>query len=129
MATAAAEKKARDLLILDVRGRASYTDWFVICSGATARQTRAIADAVVEALQTDAGEPLGVEGLTSARRVLIDGGDVVVHVFEDSQRGYYDLEGLWIDAPRTTPADLGIEVDARPDEGPKPPVTVPPIPT
>ena len=130
VATAAAEKKAQDLVILDVRGRVSYADWFVLCSGGNARQVRAVAEAIVGALKEEVGRgPLGVEGLRSAKWVLVDGADLVAHVFERTQREYYDLEGLWVDAPRVDIAELGIDLPSESEDGPwLPPATVPPIP-
>lgn len=103
------EKKAEDLAILDVNGRTSYCDLFVICNGANHRQVRAIAEHVLETVRREAGtRPVGVEGLESGRWVLVDFGDVVLHVFESSLRGYYDLDGLWMDAPRLSPESLGV---------------------
>ena len=109
-AVAAIEMKATDLTILDVRGLTSFCDWFVICNGSNSRQLSAIAHHILKTFKKDEiCEPLGVEGGSGSKWVLIDLGDVIVHVFDQQMRGYYDLDGLWIDAPQVTPADLGIE--------------------
>ncbi len=101
LATAALDKKALDLAILDMRGLIDYADVFVICSGSNRRQVQAIAEAVRLAGKRDLGlAPAGIEGLQAARWVLVDFGDVVVHVFDAPLRGFYDLDGLWSDAPR-----------------------------
>jgi ribosome-associated protein len=100
-ARAAASKKAEGTVILEVGGLLAITDAFVITSGTNARQVRTIAEEVeTRAKQAGRGRPLRVEGLDDARWVLLDYGDVVVHVFLDEARRYYDLERLWSDAPR-----------------------------
>jgi ribosome-associated protein len=97
---AAAEKKAEDLLGIDLRGVASFTDGFVIATGAQRRQTQAICDAVIERLKS-AGEHVGhLEGYDRGEWILIDLADVVVHVFTPETRDFYGLERLWGDAPR-----------------------------
>jgi ribosome-associated protein len=109
-AEAAIEMKATELTILDVRGRTSICDWFILCNGSNSRQIHAIADTLLKLFKKDLGiQPIGIEGTSGSKWVLIDLGDVIVHVFEQNMRGYYDLDGLWIDAPRVSPADLGIE--------------------
>jgi ribosome silencing factor RsfS/YbeB/iojap len=101
LAQAAADTKASDIVILDMRGLVYYTDMFVLCSGRSGRQVSAIADAMRAVAKNDFGVlPLGVEGKETAKWVLVDLGDVVVHVFEESMRGFYNLDGLWADAPR-----------------------------
>ncbi len=100
-ALSALGKKAEELVILDVRDLVSYARYFVICHGTNSRQVVAIAEAVRQDVKSEFGEvPLGIEGLRSARWVLVDYGDVIVHVFDEHQRPFYDLEGLWVDAPR-----------------------------
>jgi len=102
--------KATDLAILDVRGRTSFCDWFLLCNGSNSRQLSSIADHILKTFKIDEGrDPLGVEGGTNNKWVLIDLGDVIVHVFDQKMRGYYDLDGLWIDAPRVSLEELGIE--------------------
>jgi len=94
-ARAADSKKALDLRILDLRGITSFADYFVICTGANQRQIQAIADEVLARMK-DRGRPaLGVEGYDRAEWVLIDYGDLLVHVFSESARKFYDLERLW----------------------------------
>ena len=110
VAEAAIEMKATELTIIDVRGRTSFTDWFVLCNGSNSRQLKAIAENIVQTCKGGQGlQPMGVEGGGADKWVLIDLGDVVVHVFDQHMRGYYDLDGLWIDAPRVSPEELGIE--------------------
>ena len=97
---AAGEKKAIDLVVLHLRGIATFTDYFVITSGANQRQVQAISDEVVGNLK-QAGTPAArVEGYQSAEWILLDYGDFIVHVFSDKSRTFYDLERLWRDGQR-----------------------------
>ena len=101
MATVVIDQKAMSVTILDMRGLVSYTDAFVICTAANRRQVQAIAEAVTNASKKDHQiAPTGVEGLEAARWVLVDLGDVVVHIFDGPLREFSDLDGLWRDAPR-----------------------------
>ena len=101
IAAHAADKKAIDIVALDLRGVAGYTDFFVICSGNTDRQTKAIHDAIHKGLKDEHGLlPRRVEGVTEARWILMDYLDVVVHVFTPETRDFYRLEALWGDVPR-----------------------------
>jgi ribosome-associated protein len=101
VASYAADKKAGDLTVLDLRGVSSYTDYFVVVSGNTDRQTKAIHDAIVEGMKKDHGVlPRRVEGVGEARWILLDYFDVVVHVFVPEVREFYRLEQLWGDVPR-----------------------------
>ncbi len=93
-------KKAEDLVVLDVRDRTSYADVFIICSGRSSRQVMAIAEHVSETLKKKGIRPLSVEGLTDGHWVLLDYGHLIIHVFHEPVRRFYDLEGLWIDAKR-----------------------------
>ena len=95
---AALDRKALNLLALDVRELTSYADTFVLATGTSDRHTRAIADAIREAWIARGERPLGVEGYDEGRWVLIDLGDVIVHVFLAEVRENYDLERLWNDA-------------------------------
>jgi ribosome-associated protein len=97
---AAADKKALDTIVLDLRGIASFTDYFLISSGTNTRQVQAIADAIVEQLKAQGSQAARVEGYQTAEWILADYGDFIVHVFEDKARRFYDLERLWRDAPR-----------------------------
>ena len=98
--SAAEGKKAIDLVVLDLRKAAGFTDYFVICSGANARQVRAIADAVVERLGEDGAKPAHVEGYDRSEWVLLDYFDFIVHVFGTETRVFYGLERLWGSAER-----------------------------
>ncbi|HVG31500.1 MAG TPA: ribosome silencing factor [Pyrinomonadaceae bacterium] len=97
---AASDKKALDLVVLDLRPIASFTDYFLITSGTNPRQVQAISDAVVEELKKEGTRAARVEGYNTAEWVLVDYGDFVVHVFEDKARRFYDLERLWREAAR-----------------------------
>ena len=98
----AQEKKATDMVLLDVQNLISYADFFILCNGSNPRQVRAIAQHIQRTLRdvSDAGRSRGIEGLESGKWVLLDYGDVIVHVFEDALREFYDLDALWADAPR-----------------------------
>ena len=97
---AAIEKKAIDIVLIDLRGLSTITDYFLIMSGNSDRHTEAIGEAILEKMEEAGYKPIGVDGLTEGRWVLLDFGDLVVHAFYDPIREYYDLEGLWADAPR-----------------------------
>jgi ribosome-associated protein len=99
---AALDKKAEDLLILDVRGISSFTDFFVIMSGRSTRHVQGLAEAIEGALRDKRLSPATAEGLNDGLWVLLDFNDVVVHIFYAETREFYDLEGLWHDAPRVT---------------------------
>jgi ribosome-associated protein len=102
-AEAALDRKALDVVALDVGALTSYADAFVLATGTSDRHARAIADAIREASTRRGEKPLGVEGYDEGRWVLIDLGDVIVHVFQSEVREAYDLERLWSDA---APLDL-----------------------
>jgi ribosome-associated protein len=97
---AALDKKAQDPVLLEMKGIASFTDYFLLCSGRSDRQVQAIAEGIEEALKKKGIRPLGQEGKSEGRWILMDYEDVVVHIFLEPVRDFYDLEGLWIDAPR-----------------------------
>lgn len=97
---AASDKKALDMVVLDLRGVATFTDYFLITSGTNVRQVQAIADEVVERLKKQGTRAQRVEGYRSAEWVLVDYGDFIVHVFDNKSRQFYDLERLWRDAAR-----------------------------
>jgi len=108
---AASDKKAEDILVLDLRGLCQFTDYFVICHGSSSRQALAIADAIEERLFEEGGrKPKHVEGRRVADWILLDFIDVVIHVFVDEKREFYGLERLWGDAPHV---DLRGTTDAR----------------
>ncbi len=100
IAAAALEKKAEGLVVLDVREITYIADYFVICSGTNSRQVKAIADEIDYRLSKERVFPGHVEGFPDCRWVLMDYGDVIVHVFDEEARFYYDLEGLWGEAER-----------------------------
>jgi ribosome-associated protein len=100
IAAAGIDKKALGIEILDVTGKVDYADFLVIMTGRSDRHVHAIATGLEEALRHKKLAPLSIEGLAQATWVLIDFGDVVVHVFQEDARRLYDIEGLWIDASR-----------------------------
>jgi ribosome-associated protein len=104
IALAALDLKALELVALDVHEVTSVADTFILVTGTSDRHSRAIADSVVDAVRASGEKPLGVEGYDEGRWVLIDLGDVIVHVFQSEVRAAYDLERLWCDAP---PLELG----------------------
>lgn len=112
----ALERKARDVLVLDLRGISSATDYFVLATGNSDIQVRAIAEHVRDRLKVEEDERADhIEGLEGGRWVLMDYIDFVVHVFHPQARQFYQLEGLWGDAPRVSFADPDgdpVEADA-----------------
>lgn len=115
-AEAAAEKKADDIVVLDVAEVLVITAYFVVVTGATDRQVGAIADEVETALRERAGvKPVGREGLREGRWVLLDFGDVVVHIFQPEEREFYRLDKLWSDAPRVDVVGVTGDVPAPGD--------------
>jgi ribosome-associated protein len=98
--TAAESKQAVNLVVLDLRKAAGFTDFFVIASGTNSRQVRAIADAVVESLAGKGAKPAYVEGYDQSDWILLDYFDFIVHVFGAETRAFYDLERLWGNAER-----------------------------
>ncbi len=100
IATAALEKKASGLEVIDVAGRVDYADFLVLMSGRSDRHVAALSAAIEDALRKKNKRALAVEGLPHANWVLMDFGDVVVHVFQDDARAAYDIDGLWMDARR-----------------------------
>ena len=97
---AAADKKANDLVVLDLRKATGFTDFFVICSGTNPRQIRAIADGVIDALAATGAKPAHVEGYEASDWILLDYFDFIVHVFAMETRAFYGLERLWGNAER-----------------------------
>ena len=99
------EYKALNVEIIDVRGKVDYSDYVVVMSGRSDRQVNALGRHIEEDLQTKhKARCLGTEGMPSGTWLLMDYGDVVVHIFHEDTRGYYDLETLWIDAARVSPS-------------------------
>jgi ribosome-associated protein len=110
---AAGEKKAIESVVLDLREIASFTDYFVITSGANERQVQAISDGVADTLKKAGSGAARVEGYKTAEWILLDYGDFVVHVFDQKARSFYDLERLWRESRRVPlPPELGGETDS-----------------
>lgn len=121
LAGAGMEKKAIGIEILDVCGKVDYADFLVVMTGRSDRHVHAIATGIEDVMRRRKLAPLSMEGLSAATWVLIDFGDVVVHVFQEEARLLYDIEGLWIDASR-----VPVPADASPDAGaPKSPLGAP----
>jgi ribosome-associated protein len=100
----AADKKAIDVVELDLRGVLGYTDYFLVCSGNTGRQAKAIHDGILEGLKREHDTmPRRVEGSAQAGWILMDYLDVIVHIFTPETRDFYRLEQLWGEAPASTP--------------------------
>lgn len=99
-ARAALDKKAENLRILNLEKLSGFTDYFVVCGAYSERQVQAIADSIQSTLKQEGHEVISVEGYNEGRWIVIDCGDVVAHVFMDAIREFYNLEGLWADAPR-----------------------------
>jgi ribosome-associated protein len=99
---AAADKQANEMVVLDLRKAAGFTDFFVICSGTNTRQVRAIADSVFEALAAAGAKPAHAEGYDRSEWILLDYFDFVVHIFAPETRTFYGLERLWGNAERMT---------------------------
>lgn len=99
-ARAANEKKAAEIVVLDLREVAQFTDFFLICTANNPRQVQAVTDAIEETLREARKRPLHIEGYSAAEWVLLDYGDFIAHVFSPASRRFYDLERLWRDAKR-----------------------------
>lgn len=111
-ARVALDTKAEDLVILNVRGKASFADYFVIMSGRSTRHVQGLAEAIEGELRAKRISSKHSEGLREGLWVLLDFGDVIVHIFYHENRSFYDLEGLWHDAPRIDAAELlALEAD------------------
>jgi ribosome-associated protein len=102
-AAAAVEKKAENLVLLDLRGVSEFTDFFLICSGSSEPQLKAISSSIRESLREKFGQrPHAEDGYPASQWVVIDYGDVICHLFHGEKRGFYDLENLWSDAKRVS---------------------------
>ncbi len=109
----ALSKKALRPILLRLDKLTPITDYFLIVSGKSARHVKSIADAIVEDAHSDSTTAYSIEGLTQWNGALLDFGEVIIHVFQDHSREFYDLEGLWSDAPREVfPADIVKEIEA-----------------
>ncbi len=115
---AAMGRKARRPVLLDVRELTSVADAFLICSGRSNRQVTSIGEHIVAELKKQKIRPLSAEGLKEGHWVLLDYGHVVIHIFYEPVREFYDLEGLWVDAPRVvTPGMSAAEAQAQSETG------------
>ena len=112
---AALAKKANRIVLLDVREKTSIADVFLLCSGRSSRQVEAIAEHIAVDMKRHGYRPLSTEGVKEGRWALIDYGHILVHVFHEPVREFYDLDGLWIDAPRLKTPSLD-EIKDRPTE-------------
>lgn len=99
-ARVAADNKARDVLVLDMRGITPLYDFFVIATGISRRQLHTLADEIEATMRREGETRLGIEGYVAGKWVVLDYGDIVVHLFDQDARLYYGLEDLWADAPR-----------------------------
>jgi len=100
------ERKAVDPVLIEVTGITSIADYFIIASGSSTRQVQAITRHLEKRMREAGIKPLGIEGEQNAQWVLMDYGDVIIHIFYEDVRKFYDLEGLWVDAPRLEAKDL-----------------------
>ena len=105
-ALAADERKARDIVVLDVNAISTVADRFLICSGTSDRQVKAIADAISEALATHGEKPRAKEGYQQGTWILMDCIDLVVHIFDEETRAFYNLEHLWHQAPHVEVTEI-----------------------
>ncbi len=133
-AEAASDKKATDIMAINLAELLVVTDYFVICTGSNDRQVRTIADEVEEQVRVRCGlKPIGREGQAEGKWILLDFVDVIVHVFQPNEREFYRLEKLWSDAPRlalpesvtgpvepTAPPMSVIDDEPQPADGPQP---------
>lgn len=101
--------KAMNPVAVDLRGRASYTDFLIVCTGQSDRHVNAIAQRLQRELKQAGWKPISIEGLDSGRWALLDFGDIVIHVFSEHARNDYDLESMWVDADR-------LEFESKPEE-------------
>ncbi|MBC8393279.1 MAG: ribosome silencing factor [Deltaproteobacteria bacterium] len=111
-------KKALSVVMLDVRGLTSVADVFLICSGRSNRQVMAIAEFVRVELKKHGIRPMSVEGTKDGHWVLLDYGHVIIHIFYEPVREFYDLEGLWIDAKRIKTKSMALEVKIEKSNAP-----------
>jgi ribosome-associated protein len=107
---AALQRKAKDLVVLNVKTLSSFADYFLICSGQSDRQVKAIAAWLQDSLKKDGMTPLGMEGMQYGQWILMDYGDIVIHIFYDPVRVFYDIERLWFEAPKMMIDDEATEI-------------------
>ena len=113
-AQVALDNRGQDVMVLDVSTQTALFDYFVLATGASRRQLHAIADEIDDRLQKELGDRrLGIEGFEESRWIVLDYGSIVIHLFDEEMRGYYDLESLWADAKRMDHAELGLVDHSR----------------
>ena len=110
------DKKGEDVVVLDIREHSAYADFIIIASARSARHVQGLADHIEEELYKEQISPLGVEGKAEGQWVLMDYGDVIVHLFFEPVREWYDLEGLWMDAPRVDLESWGLSFQAEEED-------------
>ena len=113
---AAVQRKAKDLIIMKVKALSSFTDYFIICSGTSDRQVKAIADWLQESLKKAGITPLGIEGMQQGHWVLMDYNDIVIHIFYEPIREFYGIERLWSETPKMVIDDNATEIKALAEE-------------
>ena len=102
-AVAAVDKKGGDIVVLDLRGISTFTDYFVICSATSEPQLKAISSSIREQVREEFGrKPISEDGYPASQWIILDYGDVIVHLFQGEKREFYSLESLWGDAKRVT---------------------------
>ena len=101
----AQEQKAVNPVVLELIGTTALADYFLVCSGTSERHTQAMADHIEKSLKQRGILPRGIEGRTGGRWILMDYGDVIIHIFQQTERDFYDLEALWSDCPRVPFSD------------------------
>ncbi|MBW1971627.1 MAG: ribosome silencing factor [Deltaproteobacteria bacterium] len=114
---AALDKKAFDIVLLDVKKLVDYTEYFLIVSGRSDRQVKAIGESIIETMKKKNEKPLGVEGMSEGRWVLIDLDEVIVHIFFYPIREFYDLENLWIEAPKIDLSGIEVKTEKKRQPG------------
>jgi ribosome-associated protein len=107
------QKKAKDIVVLNIKEISSFADYMIICSGATERQNQALCAAIQQYLKKEGIQPLGVEGEAYGRWILLDYDDVVISIFLESLRSFYDIENLW-EAPRINVDENATEIKQLP---------------
>ena len=109
-ARVAVENNGKDVIVLDVSDQSAEFDLFVLATGTSRRQLHAISEQIDDVLEKELGDTrLGIEGYDESRWIVLDYGSVIIHLFDDETREYYDLESLWADGKRVPLSDLGIE--------------------
>jgi ribosome-associated protein len=105
-ASLALDKKATNIVILEVKERSSFTDYFIICSGNSDRQVKGIASTIEMGFKKKGIHAMGMEGFREGQWILLDYDDIIVHIFHEPLRAFYDLERLWADVPRVPLDDV-----------------------